>query len=54
MVVKIIGSLLIIGFFLLLNKVGVALLEGDNFLHKLFPIASTLMTIFLIALIFFG
>ncbi|MBU1958297.1 hypothetical protein KJ680_07830 [bacterium] len=54
MIVKIIGSLLIIGFFLLLNKVGAALLERDNLLYRFFPIASTLMALFLIGLIFFG
>ena len=32
MIIKIIGSLFIIGFFLLLNKVGAGLLEKDNLL----------------------
>ena len=54
MMIKIIGSLLIVGFFLLLNKVGVGLLGKDNLNYKFFPIASTLMALFLIGLIFFG
>lgn len=54
MIAKIIGSLIIVGFFLLLNKVGSAFLEKGNLLSKFFPIGSTLLGAFLIGLIFFG
>lgn len=54
MVVKIIGSLVIIGFFWLFYKAGDAFLEKGNLLFKIFPIGSSLMAMFLIGLIFFG
>lgn len=54
MLIKIIGALLIIGFFLLLNKVGSELLEKGNLLSKFFPIGSTILAGFLISLIFFN
>lgn len=54
MAVKIIASLLIIGFFWLFYKAGDAFLEKGNLLFKIFPIASVLMASFLIGLIFFG
>lgn len=54
MIVKIIGALVIIGFFLVLNKAGSAFLEKGNLLSKLFPIGSALLGAFLIGLIFLG
>lgn len=54
MITKMIGTLLIIGFVLLLNKVGSAMLEQDNLLSKFFPIGSGLLAAFLISLIFFS
>lgn len=54
MIIKIIGALVIIGFFVLLNKVGSAFLEKGNLLSKFFPIGSTILALFFISLIFFG
>ena len=54
MLVKVIGALFIIGFFVVLNKVGSALLGPNNNLSKFFPIGSTLIGGFFISLIFFG
>ena len=54
MLVKIIGSLLIIGFFILLGIVGRGMLGKENSLGKVFPIYSILLGSFLIYLIFFG
>ena len=54
MFIKIIGSFLIIGFFLFLNKLGDPFLEKGTLLSKIFPIASISMATFLIALVFLG
>jgi len=54
MVIKIISALVIIGFFLLLNKIGSVFLEKEGLVAKLFPIGSTILTLFFISLIFFS
>jgi uncharacterized integral membrane protein len=54
MLVKIIGALLIVAFFVFINKVGSALLDSNNETSKLFPIGSTLLGTFLVGLIFLG
>ena len=54
MLVKIVGSLIIIGFFFLLGIVGRGLLGKNHSLGKLFPIYSVILGTFLIFLIFFG
>ena len=54
MLIKIVASGVIIIFFLILNVVGKGLLEPNNLLSKVFPLASTILALFFIGLLFFG
>lgn len=54
MTVKIIGALLLIGFFFVLSKVGVGMVGRDNPLSKAFPIGSTVIVGFILGLMFLG
>ena len=52
MVMKIIGALLLIGFFYVLSKMSVELVGKENPLAKAFPIGSTVLVSFLLGLMF--
>lgn len=52
MTVKIIGALLLIGFFFMLSKAGAKMIGKDNPLAKAFPIGSSILVAFFLGLIF--
>jgi len=54
MIIKIIGALVLIGFFFVLSKVGMAMVGKENPLSKVFPIGSTLIVSFILGLMFLG
>ncbi len=52
MTIKIIGALLLIGFFYILSKAGENMIGKDNPLAKVFPIGSSILVIFFLGLMF--
>lgn len=52
MTIKIIGALLLVGFFFMLSKVGMAMVGKENPLAKAFPIGSTVIVSFILGLMF--
>lgn len=52
MTIKIIGALLLVGFFFMLSKVGMAMVGKENPLSKAFPIGSTVIVSFILGLMF--
>lgn len=54
MTIKIIGALLLVGFFFVLSKVGMGMVGKENPLSKAFPIGSTVLVSFLLGLMFLG
>ncbi len=54
MTMQIIGSILIVLFFLLLNKVRIGLLGENHKLGNIFVAGSIVITVFLVGLIFLG
>ena len=54
MIAKIIGTLLIIGFFFVLTKVASGMLGKEHPLSKVFPIGSGVLVAFFLGLMFLG
>ncbi len=54
MTIKIIGALLLIGFFYILSKAGANMIGKDNPLSKIFPIGSSILVVFFLSLMFVG
>ncbi len=52
MITKIIGALLLIGFFFILTKVASGMLGKDHPLSKAFPIGSGILVAFFLGLMF--
>jgi|GEM_PF-3932887 len=54
MLIKIIGALLLVGFFFILSKAGAQMIGKENPLSKAFPIGSSVLAAFFLGLIFFA
>ena len=54
MTIKIIGALVLIGFFYILSKAAVGMVGEKNPLSKAFPIGSAIIVSFILGLMFLG